>query len=200
VSPPVRRREPEESPKRAAILDAALELFVERGFHGTAVPAIAERAGVGAGTIYRYFQSKEELVNVLYRNWKQEIAQTIFEGLDPCQPGRALFRHYWRQMTVFTRRHPKAFAFLELHHHGSYLDEESKAMEARFVEFAAALVSRMQQAGEVAPGPTRVFMVLVYWSFVGVVKSAWQGMFELSDENLAAAESCAWEAIRARER
>jgi TetR/AcrR family transcriptional regulator, repressor of fatR-cypB operon len=198
MPPPVRRREPEESPKRAAILEAALDLFVERGFHGTAVPAIAERAGVGAGTIYRYFQSKEELVNVLYRIWKQEIARAIFQDLDLDQPARALFGHYWRQMTAFTRRHPKAFAFLELHHHGSYLDEESKAMEGRFIDFAAALVARMQQAGEVARGPTRVFMVLSYWSFVGVVKSAWQGLFELTDENLAAAESCAWEAIRAR--
>jgi len=43
--------------KRETILAAALELFVERGFYGTAVPEIAERAGVGAGTIYRYFES-----------------------------------------------------------------------------------------------------------------------------------------------
>src|SRR5690606_27876447 len=52
--------------KREAILHAALELFVERGFWGTAVPEIAEKAGVGAGTIYRYFESKEALVNALY--------------------------------------------------------------------------------------------------------------------------------------
>ena len=45
--------------KREAVLGAALELFVERGFHGTTVPEIAERAGVGAGTIYRHFASKE---------------------------------------------------------------------------------------------------------------------------------------------
>ena len=49
--------------KREAILAAALEAFVEKGFHGTAVPEIAARAGVGAGTIYRYFESKEAVVN-----------------------------------------------------------------------------------------------------------------------------------------
>ncbi|MGN6106845.1 MAG: helix-turn-helix domain-containing protein, partial [Kofleriaceae bacterium] len=53
--------------KREAIIAAALELFVERGFFGTAVPEIAERAGVGAGTIYRYFESNEALVNAIYR-------------------------------------------------------------------------------------------------------------------------------------
>ena len=56
--------------KREAILQAALELFVERGFYGTAVPEIADRASVGAGTIYRYFESKEALVNAIYRQEK----------------------------------------------------------------------------------------------------------------------------------
>src|ERR1035437_2808422 len=46
---------PHVDDKREAILGAALELFAERGFHGTAVPQIADKAGVGAGTIYRYF-------------------------------------------------------------------------------------------------------------------------------------------------
>src|SRR5262245_20911865 len=48
-----------ELDKEEAILNAALELFVERGFHGTTVPSVAERAGVAPGTIYHYFASKE---------------------------------------------------------------------------------------------------------------------------------------------
>ena len=46
-----------ESDKSTAILEAALALFAERGYDGTPVPLIAEKAGVGAGTIYRYFES-----------------------------------------------------------------------------------------------------------------------------------------------
>ncbi|MCW7461137.1 helix-turn-helix domain-containing protein [Leptospira limi] len=52
--------------KSEEILSAALELFTAKGFDGTAVPLIAERANVAAGTIYRYFASKEELVNSLF--------------------------------------------------------------------------------------------------------------------------------------
>ena len=51
--------------KRRRILDAALGLFAERGFHGTAVPLVAGRAEVGAGTIYRFFESKEEIALAL---------------------------------------------------------------------------------------------------------------------------------------
>ena len=58
--------------KREAILDAALSLFAERGYHGTSVPSIAKRAGVGAGTLYRYFENKEKLVNALFLREKRE--------------------------------------------------------------------------------------------------------------------------------
>ena len=58
--------------KRTAILEATLELISEQGFHGTAMSMIADKAGVGAGTIYRYFDSKEDLITQLYLEIKRE--------------------------------------------------------------------------------------------------------------------------------
>src|ERR1700730_16443430 len=74
------------SDKRAAIMTAALELFVERGFYGTAVPEIADKAQVGAGTIYRYFESKEALVNALYRDLKMQFAGAVIDGFPAGAP------------------------------------------------------------------------------------------------------------------
>src|SRR5947208_125730 len=45
-----------------AIMDAALAVFRERGYEGTTIPAIAERAGIAQGTLYNYFPSKEKLL------------------------------------------------------------------------------------------------------------------------------------------
>ena len=64
--------------KREAILDAALHLFTERTFAACPVPLVAERAGVATGTIYRYFPSKEALVNEVYRRWKGELKRIVF--------------------------------------------------------------------------------------------------------------------------
>lgn len=47
--------------KRQAILQAAYEVFCETGFHDTAILAIAQRAGIGKGTVYEYFPSKRVL-------------------------------------------------------------------------------------------------------------------------------------------
>jgi AcrR family transcriptional regulator len=54
---------------RAAILRGAGEAFVELGWTSTTVTAIAERAGVGTGTIYQYFRTKEDMLAALVGEW-----------------------------------------------------------------------------------------------------------------------------------
>jgi AcrR family transcriptional regulator len=51
----------ENPEKRSAILEQAIRTFADFGFRGTDVQAIADAAGVGKGTVYRYFHSKEDL-------------------------------------------------------------------------------------------------------------------------------------------
>jgi len=51
----------EDPGKRQAILDQAINTFAECGFRGADVQVIADRAGVGKGTVYRYFRNKDEL-------------------------------------------------------------------------------------------------------------------------------------------
>jgi AcrR family transcriptional regulator len=58
-----RRRQAER--RREELLDAALQLFAERGVDGTSVKALAQAAGVTPGLLYHYFESKEALVVAL---------------------------------------------------------------------------------------------------------------------------------------
>lgn len=59
-APPTHRRRKDARP--GEIVDAALSLFVERGFAATRLDDVAERAGVSKGTVYLYFDSKEALL------------------------------------------------------------------------------------------------------------------------------------------
>ena len=68
--------------KKELIMAAALELFAERGYHGTPVSLIAEQAKVGSGTIYRYFKDKDDLVNTLYRHWKRKYFLETTEEIE----------------------------------------------------------------------------------------------------------------------
>ncbi|MDD2401233.1 MAG: TetR/AcrR family transcriptional regulator [Clostridia bacterium] len=52
-------------PKRDSIMDAGLKIFSEKGFHMAKIEEIAHEAGVGKGTVYEYFESKEQLFKII---------------------------------------------------------------------------------------------------------------------------------------
>ena len=71
---------------RARIREAALSLFRERGFDGATLRAIAERAGMGASSIYRHVQSKEELLIDELSEMQEEAWSRFRAGDDRSRP------------------------------------------------------------------------------------------------------------------
>jgi len=70
---------------RERVLEAALGVFSEKGFHVATMDEVAERAGVGKGTLYRHFANKETLFTELVRQRLEELemkARTILDGQD----------------------------------------------------------------------------------------------------------------------
>lgn len=189
---------PRQAAKRDAILRAALELFAERSFDGTPMPLVAERARVGAGTLYRYFESKEALGNAVYREAKAAMRHALVESLPPGLAPREHFGRLWRGLARFTAEHPATVRFLELQHHDDYLDAESRAASAELVERVADFVRAAQAAGAVRPGPPAELMALALGAFVGLVREAAAGRFALDERAVARAEEAVW-ALLARQ-
>ena len=80
------KRERRKEARPGELLDAALTIFVEKGFAATRVEEVAAQAGVSKGTLFLYFPSKEELFKAVVREsiagrfqeWNEELEQ--FEG------------------------------------------------------------------------------------------------------------------------
>jgi AcrR family transcriptional regulator len=85
-SEPAPKRERRKEARPGELLDAALDLFVEKGFSATRAEEVAARAGVSKGTLFLYFQSKEDLFKAVVREniankfptWQEEFI--TFEG------------------------------------------------------------------------------------------------------------------------
>jgi AcrR family transcriptional regulator len=98
---PRRGRRKEARP--GELLDAALDLFVDKGFAATRAEEVAARAGVSKGTLFLYFPSKEELFKAAVREnisgrfaeWEQEFA--TFEG-STADMVRYCMRVWWERI------------------------------------------------------------------------------------------------------
>jgi AcrR family transcriptional regulator len=179
--------------KRAALLDAALRVFSERGVDGVAVPEISRRAGVATGTLYRYFPSKEALVNELYRHQKEALGRRLNEGFDRNAQPKEMFGAFWQRMVAFAREEPCAYRFLELQDHRPYLDKASLKMERQVLAPMTASVRKLQTRGIFrADVRHEVVMAMIWGAFVNLFKAERDGYLKLSPKDIAAAREACW--------
>jgi AcrR family transcriptional regulator len=197
--PPRRRGRPLVDDKRRRILDAACKTFGERGFHGTTTPVIAAAAGIGTGTLFHYFDTKEELVNELYRDLKLRLRGTLLDDLpepdlnDP-HSTETWFFEVWRRLASFALREPDAFRFLEMHDHVEYLDAESRQIEISTLAPLMLVGTRMHERAGGGPR-TDVVIALMWGAFVGLVKASRLGYLHLDEASLLEAGTTVWRMI-----
>jgi TetR/AcrR family transcriptional regulator, repressor of fatR-cypB operon len=181
--------------KRRLLLDAALDLFESRGFDGVAVPEIAKAAGVATGTVYVYFRDKEALVNALYRHWKNAYNDTVLAPLPAGLLVRDKFTTLWRRMMDFAQDHPRAIRFLDLHHHGAYLDDESRALSNHYASVARDFFAEAKAAGVVRDLDPIMVVSLMWGAATGLMKFAEQGALKIDVPKINDMEEALWRAV-----
>ncbi|GAB3997110.1 hypothetical protein GCM10029992_19080 [Glycomyces albus] len=80
---PARKRQARGQRRMEQLLDAAAEVFAEKGFKGTSTNAVAARAGASPGTLYQFFGNKEELAEALMARYVDRLRAAHGEAFDP---------------------------------------------------------------------------------------------------------------------
>jgi AcrR family transcriptional regulator len=164
---PGRPKDPElEARRKAQILDTAAKVFAGFGFAGTQVQVIADRLGVGNGTVYRYFPTKEALFLAAVERGLQELT-TEMDGVlddplaDPVAQVRRAIRAY---LGFFHRRPEMAELFIQEraafpHHHRPlyFAMKQEDAQSCRHAQFWAGLIA----SGKVRDMPPQRFFSVI---------------------------------------
>ncbi|MCA9956904.1 MAG: helix-turn-helix transcriptional regulator, partial [Anaerolineales bacterium] len=66
--------------KAMQLIEASIDLFAQEGFWNTPTSRIAKHAGVGTGTLFNYFESKDGLIDAVYKQLKQEWMVHLLAG------------------------------------------------------------------------------------------------------------------------
>jgi len=182
--------------KCEALEDAALALFVEQGFHGTTVPEIARRAGVGTGTLYLYHASKDELLNALLLKWCRTLATDIHAATRDAATPRALFAAQWRTAVEFSEQNSSAWDFLMAFHSSPYIADETRREIAAIKAPLVAMFYTGVEQGVFKSLPPELLHTVCLGIMSQVRALAVRGETTVTAELWRAAEAMAWEAIR----
>ena len=197
--PTATRREREREARRRLILDSAQRVFAARGFLNATVEEIATEAELAVGTLYRYFQSKEEIyVSLLFEAmemFREHIESVIAQDIPP----DAQLQAVWRFFYDFYVEQPEYYlAFMFLHNEG--LREVISAEVLNKINRRAGenfqLVGQIVQAG-VEVG---IYQPVDSRSVVDVLWSLLMGLVQLTEtrRNLGIARGTSLETLHAQ--
>lgn len=182
-----------KSGKREEILRAALKVFAEGGVNGVPVPQIAAEAGVSPGLLYRYFDSKEAMVNELFCEQKQKLQHYLFHGLSEGGDPYKNFCLVWERLVAFTENEPDAFRFMELQDHRPYLTQQSKDYENKHLTYWMKHYKEMQKQGVYRKDIKPEILLTLFWgAFVNLFKTSRSGLISPSKRDLNKAREACW--------
>ncbi len=197
----VRRTAFEKDDKRFAVIHAALDLVAEHGFHGAPMAAVADRADVAAGTIYRYFENKDALIVETYRFLEKALNDVITEGYPAEGSVRDRYLHVGRALVRHLIDSPREFRFLEQFRISPYGASRRRELllEKADRNVVLELFEEGRREGIVKDLPVPVLMALAFGPLMQLCRDATLGLVTLDDRLLAESVEACWDAVRRRD-
>lgn len=153
------RRRSEDRPRE--ICAAALDVFAEKGFAAARLDEIARRAGVSKGTLYLYFQDKEDLFRAVVRDTVAPNIEAIRAGLSQADlPFAEIIRMFLPRFAEITGRVPVGAVAKMVIGESRNFPELAKVwhdhVASKAIDMIAELIGQAQARGEVRPGDPRL--------------------------------------------
>jgi TetR/AcrR family fatty acid metabolism transcriptional regulator len=143
--------------RRARILDAALALLSQKGYHDVRLDDVARRADIAKGTLYLYFRDKESLCSAVMQDVAERLDATL-KSLSPTTPVRDALAALARSETAFIARHRDFFAQIALQKSAAVSTLAGKHLKEWFdkhVGNVKTLLDRGVKDGTLRPHQTR---------------------------------------------
>jgi len=188
----------ERCDKREAVVDAMLEVVAEYGFHGAPMSLVAERAGVGAGTIYRYFEGKDALIAACHHELVERFLPAIMEGYPEGRPVRERFLHIATAVVRHAMGSPRDFRFLQQFHDSPYGVDIRR--EKIFGQGDKDLVRELFEEGRdqqiIKDLPLPILFGLAFGPLTQICRDHAVGFLDLDDRRIAETVEACWDALK----
>jgi AcrR family transcriptional regulator len=195
----VTRRKRDPRGTRERLVRAALELFTTQGYHASTTPQIAARAGIAEGTIYRHFDSKEQLLNEIYKAAVRLLIKPVRESAQSSSCRERLFQvaESWLELA---RRSPPLIKLIFGSDINGLLDAKSRDTRREFRLELEKVIATGKSGGEIRAGSvelwTDVWLRLVVLVLERTAGGDWPPHHTAPDQVLQSA----WDAVKVGDR
>ncbi|MGL5889709.1 MAG: TetR/AcrR family transcriptional regulator [Bacteroidia bacterium] len=189
-------RQTSDTEKKLAILDATLRLIRNNGFHNAPMSQVAKEAGVGTGTIYHHFVSKESIIAALYAQQKELMGRALLRGDKAGDNYRERFFRFWQNLYKHFVNHPDGFLFLEQYSNSPYINTSLRDDNEHFYAPVIAFITQGVKNGILRNMDPELLVALIYGNITTCVKLHLSGQLKMNPPRLKQAAQTTWDGVK----
>ena len=196
--PYLQRDTPCPEPLDCRILTAALDLFVENGYHNVSIHEIQKRANVSIGSIYNHFGGKEGVARALYKHLLNEMDELVDRIASDIESPAAQCREIICRLFEHTETHRNILAFIFHAKHTEFLPDEPLICDAEPFVKIRQIVSRGMACGEFRRMDDQVATATLFGGAIRMIQLRLDGIIERPlPEFLDEVIDAAWSGLKA---
>jgi len=184
--------------KEKKILQAALNLFIERGFHDTPTSLIAKKADVATGTLFHYFKSKEDLINELYLDAKNSLFQELIKEIGEETPDEEKLELLWMNLVKCGLKSPREFKFYQQFSNSPFITNLTHEQISNQCEFLKQIINKLLKKGIFKTLDIGYIMDYFYGHCITTISHLINHPEKVNQENLDKYYQFCWDGIMKR--
>lgn len=182
--------------KKKALIKATINLVNNSGFHATPMSKIAKMANVSPGTIYLYFENKQDLVNKTYLEVKSNYTAYAFKDFDKSMDVEEGFKLIWNQIADFKLNECENAMFLAQCDNTPIIDEKSRNEGIKHLQPLLDLWEKGKKQGIIQPISDYILYAYAINPLSFLMISQKRGAINLNEKHIQEAYNAAWNSIK----
>lgn len=155
--------------RRQEILRHALDLFVEKGYHETRTSEISEKVGIASGTLFNYFDKKEDLINDLYIQIKEQVYSVLISEKPSDMHIYTFLKNVWMNFVSWGVNNYKKILFILQMEDAPIISEEIKNKVESKVTLYGLIYQEGIKQGFLKDIPIRLGLRMYYEAMVTTI-------------------------------
>ena len=177
-------------------MEATLKLVSSHGLEGVSTALIAKEARVGMGTLYRYFESKEELLRSVFESLRQEMLLVVMDGIGRSEASiYEQFKSIVKSLAHYYVEHQLEFQFLQKYSDSSYMKDSYLDESAIILEPISHILSSGGTDFKFLDLPVEMIFAMIYGPMIFTLQLAHLEKIELTEARLDTLIQSIWNSI-----
>jgi len=182
--------------RKELIINTARKLIVRNGLYDASIAKIAKEANIPVGSVYTYFKSKEDLINEIFSETKQEMGTYIFQPFGKALTEKEELQRYWERAIDFGLKNQEKFFFVEQFSNSPLLAKQNKELLEKLFERLFFIFSKSIKDGVLKKIDVLLIHQIVYSNIIGIIKFYAESPRKLTAKLKAQLFECCWDSIK----